>query len=104
MTAQLPSVQPWALVGLLAAVRFSVQADSSPGMLPRLLQPFAKRDLVPDSFTAERRGEAVRVEIAMDRMPAEMVHVVEGNLRQMVGVVSVTLRQEITGAVRRQAA
>jgi hypothetical protein len=104
MTAQLPSVQPWALVGLLAAVRFSVQADSTPGMLPRLLQPFAKRDLVPDSFTAERRGEAVRVEIAMDRMPAEMVHVVEGNLRQMVGVVSVTLRQEITGAVRRQAA
>jgi len=73
-------------------------------MLPRLLQPFAKRDLVPDSFTAERRGEAVRVEIAMDCMPAEMVHVVEGNLRQMVGVVSVTLRQEITGAVRRQAA
>jgi hypothetical protein len=104
MTAQLPSVQPWALVGLLAAVRFSVQADSSPGMLPRLLQPFAKRDLVPDSFTAERRGEAVRVEIAMDCMPAEMVHVVEGNLRQMVGVVCVTLRQEITGAVRRQAA
>lgn len=104
MTAQHPSVQPWALVGLLAAVRFSVQADSTPGMLPRLLQPFAKRDLVPDSFTAERRGEAVRVEIAMDRMPAEMVHVVEGNLRQMVGVVSVTLRQEITGAVRRQAA
>ena len=104
MTAQPAAVQPWALVGLLAAVRFSVQADSSPGMLPRLLQPFAKRDLVPDSFTAERRGEAVRVEIAMDRMPAEMVHVVEGNLRQMVGVVSVTLRQEITGAVRRQAA
>ena len=104
MTAQLPSAQPWTLVGQHAAVRFSVQADSTPGMLPRLLQPFAKRDLVPDSFTAERRGEAVRVEIAMDCMPAEMVHVVEGNLRQMVGVVCVTLRQEITGAVRRQAA
>ena len=104
MTAQLPSVQPWALVGLLAAVRFSVQADSTPGMLPRLLQPVAKRDLGPDSLTAERRGEAVRVEIGMDRMPAEMVHLVEGNLRQMVGVVSVSLRQEITGAVRRQAA
>ena len=104
MTAQLPSAQPWALVGQHAAVRFSVQADSTPGMLPRLLQPFAKRDLVPDSFTAERRGEAVRVEIAMDCMPAEMVHVVEGYLRQMVGVVCVTLRQEITGAVRRQAA
>lgn len=98
------TVQPWALVGQHAAVRFSVQADSSPGLLPRLLQPFAKRDLVPDSFAAERRGEAVRVDIAMDRMPAEMVHLVEGNLRQVVGVVSVSLRQEVTGAVRRHAA
>lgn len=98
------SVQPWALVGLHAAVRFAVQADCSPGLLPRLLQPFAKRDLVPDSFAAERRGEGVRVDIAMERMPAEMVHLVEGNLRQVVGVVSVSLRQEVTGAVRRQAA
>lgn len=98
------SVQPWALVGQLAAVRFSVLADAEPGLLPRLIQPFARRDLLPDSFTAERRGDAVRVEIAMARMPAEMVHLVEGNLRQVVGVTEVTTRQEITGAVRRQAA
>jgi hypothetical protein len=98
------SVQPWALVGLHAAVRFCVQADASPGLLPRLIQPFARRDLTPDGFTAERRGEAVRIDIAMDRMPAEMVHLVEGNLRQVVGVTSVTTRQEITGTVRRQAA
>jgi acetolactate synthase small subunit len=98
------SVQPWALVGLHAAVRFSVQADSSPGLLARLIQPFARRDLVPDSFTAERRGDAVRVEIVMTRMPAEMVHLVEGNLRQVVGVSTVATRQEVTGAARRQAA
>jgi hypothetical protein len=98
------SVEPWALVGLHAAVRFSVQAESSPGLLARLIQPFARRDLVPDSFTAERRGEGVRVEIAMARMPAEMVHLVEGNLRQVVGVAAVATRQEVTGTVRRQAA
>jgi hypothetical protein len=40
----------------------------------------------------------------MHAMPAEMVHVVEGNLRQVVGVRSVTRRQEITGSVRRRAA
>lgn len=97
-------VQPWSLVGLHAAVRFCVQADASPGLLPRLIQPFARRDLVPDGFTAERRGDAVRIDIAMDRMPAEMVHLVEGNLRQVIGVVSVATSQEITGAVRRQAA
>jgi hypothetical protein len=104
MSVQTQAAQPWSLVGQHAAVRFSVQAESSAGLLPRLLQPFARRDLVPDSFTAERRGDAVRVDIAMDRMPAEMVHLVEGNLRQVIGVVSVSLRQEVTGAVRRHAA
>ncbi len=98
------SVEPWALVGLLSAVRFSVEAEVSPGLLPRLIQPFARRDLVPDGFAAERRGEVVRVDIAMDRMPAEMVHLVEGNLRQVVGVIAVAMRQEVTGTVRRRAA
>ncbi len=98
------TVEPWALVGLHSAVRFSVQAEVSAGLLARLIQPFARRDLVPDGFTAERRGEVVRVDIVMDRMPAEMVHLVEGNLRQVVGVTAVTMRQEITGTVRRQAA
>ena len=98
------SLQPWSLVGQHAAVRFSVQADAEPGLLPRLIQPFARRDLLPDSFTAERRGDSVRVDITMACMPAEMVHLVEGNLRQVVGVTTVTTRQEVTGGVRRQAA
>lgn len=37
----------------------------------------------------------------MTAMPAEMVHLVEGNLSQVVGVRSVTRRQEITGSVSR---
>lgn len=98
------SPQPWALVGQHAAVRFRVQAEPSPGLLARLVQPFARRDLLPDGFTAERRGEWVHVDIALAAMPAEMVHLVEGNLRQVIGVVSVALRQEVTGTVRRQAA
>ena len=97
------SLEPWALVGLHASVRFTVVADASPGLLPRLLQPFAKRDLTPDSLEATRDGGDVRVEIAMHAMPAEMLHLVEGNLRQMVGVRSLTRREEITGSVRRAA-
>jgi acetolactate synthase regulatory subunit len=98
------SFQPWALVGLHARVRFSLSAEPSPGLLPRLLQPFAKRDLTPDSIEAWRMGEEMRVEIAMDAMPAEMVHLVEGNLRQVVGVHSVSHCEEITGMVQRRAA
>jgi len=98
------SFEPWTLVGLHASVRFTVVADASPGLLPRLLQPFAKRDLNPDAFDARRRGDTMVVEIAMEAMPAEVVHLVEGNLGQVVGVRGVTRRQEITGQVCRRAA
>ncbi|MCO6419891.1 hypothetical protein JYK14_27570 [Siccirubricoccus sp. KC 17139] len=71
------------------AVRFLVTAEASPGLLPRLLQPLAKRDLTADAFHAVREGEMLRAEIRLDAMPAEMVHLVEGNLRQVVGVAGV---------------
>ncbi len=75
---------------MFAAVRFRVDADASPGLLPRLLQPFARRDLVPDHLQAVRSDDSVSVAIAMGAMPQEMVHLVEGNLRQVIGVRAVT--------------
>jgi hypothetical protein len=99
------SFEPWALVGQHAAVRFTLCAEAEPGLLPRLLQPFAKRDLIPDGFESRRGADGLlRVEIAMAAMPAEMVHLVEGNLGQVVGVRSVVRTQEITGRVSRRAA
>lgn len=96
--------KPWTLVGQHASVRFSVTAEAAPGLLPRLLQPFAKRDLTPDVFESRQSGGTLRVEIGMRAMPAEMVHLVEGNLAQTFGVQSVSRQTEITGVVRRQAA
>lgn len=98
------STEPWTLVGLLSSVRFTLVADAAPGLLPRLLQPFAKRDLTPDMFEARSVDGTLRVDIAMAAMPAEMVHLVAGNLEQTFGVRSVVHRQEITGSVRRRAA
>ena len=83
------------------AVRFMLDADAEPGLLPRLLQPFAKRDLIPDRMWSHRSREGLHVEIAMEAMPADVVHLVEGNLRQVVGVRSLTqVRPE---AIRRAA-
>ena len=67
-------------------VRFMLDADPSPGLLCRLLEPFARRDLIPDRMWSHRGGERMHVEIAMEAMPADAVHLVEGNLRQVVGV------------------
>ena len=73
----------------LVAARFRVVAEASPGLLPRLLQPLAKRDLTADTCHAVREGEMMRVEIALHAMPEGMVHLVAGNLGQVIGVVSV---------------
>jgi hypothetical protein len=83
------------------AVRFMLDTDCSPGLLPRLLQPFAKRDLIPDRMWSHRAGETMHIEIAMEAMPCHEVHLVEGNLRQVVGVRSVV---QIRPEVVRQAA
>ncbi|WP_235925090.1 hypothetical protein [Roseomonas harenae] len=68
------------------SVRYLLRAEPSPGLLPRLLQPLAKRDLVPDRMRAAREGAAMRVELAVT-LPEGMVHLVAGNLRSVVGVM-----------------
>ena len=83
------------------AVRFLLDADTSPGLLSRLLQPFARRDLIPDRMWSHRSGETLHVEIAMEAMPADVVHLVEGNLCQVVGVRNLT--QVRPGALRQAA-
>ena len=71
----------------LVPARFVVLAEASPGLLSRLMQPLAKRDLVPDRIQARREGDAMRVEMTLDAMPAGMVHLVAGNLGQVFGVI-----------------
>jgi hypothetical protein len=78
------------------AVRFMLDADASPGLLSRLLQPFGRRDLIPDRMWSHRAGDTVHVEIAVQEMPVEVVHLVEGNLRQTIWVRSlVQVRPEM---------
>jgi hypothetical protein len=79
------------------SVRFEVHADADPGLLPRLLNPLARRDLTPDLVRARRYGETVVATLELHAMPSEMLHLVEGNLRQVVGVraVSTELRARL---------
>lgn len=72
------------------AVRFMLDVDADAGLLPRLLQPFAKRDLLPDRMWSHRAGDVVHVEIAVAAMPASLAPIVEASLRQFVGVRTVT--------------
>ena len=82
---------------------FHVLADTCPSLLPRLLQPLAKRDLVADALQARRDGDATRVEVTLHAMPAGMVHLVAGNLGQVVGVREVRVVRHGPEMLRRAA-
>ncbi|MDE2007120.1 MAG: hypothetical protein KGI51_11175 [Rhodospirillales bacterium] len=73
-------------VPCLAPVRFFIDADADPGLLPRLLIPFARRDLTPDRMWSHRNGSVMHVEIAFAAAPADEIARAEGNLRQIVGI------------------
>lgn len=70
------------------SVRFLLSAEPSPGLLSRVLQPFARRDLIPDAVSARCIGALMQVEIAMAAIPCEMLQYIDGNLRQIVGLRS----------------
>ena len=72
------------------SVRFMLDADASPGLLPRVLQPFAKRNLTPDRMWSHRAGDTMHLEVAVDVIGDDDAHLVEGNLRQIIGVRQVT--------------
>ena len=85
----------------LVAARFTVLAEASPGLLSRVLEAFAKRDLIPDSVRATRDGERMRAEVALQAMPLGMMPLVAGNLGQIIGVFRV---EAMEGRVVRLAA
>ena len=82
---------------------FHVLADTCPGLLPRLLQPLAKRDLTADEFHASREGDATRVEMTLNAVPSGVVHLVAGNLGQVVGVRDVRVVRHAPEALLRAA-
>lgn len=78
------------------SVLFTLHAEAAPGTLPRLLQPFAKRDMVPDQMRCRRAGDTLVVEMGMDAMPADELHLVEGNLSQVIGVRKLEVMRRAT--------
>jgi hypothetical protein len=81
---------------------FAVSAAAEPGTIPRLLEPFAKRGLVPSSVHARLTGDRLRVDLQVAMDAADALIVVE-ILRAMVPVERVLLagldvRREAVGS------
>ena len=75
-----------AMLSAPLTTRFDLRAEPSPGLLPRLLQPFAKRDVTPDFFQARQGIEEMEITIACQDLEPGMAALIAGNLGQVIGV------------------
>ncbi|GGF06998.1 hypothetical protein GCM10011611_10620 [Aliidongia dinghuensis] len=79
---------------------FAVRAAADPGSLPRILELFAKRGLVPSSVQARLTGgaeSALSVDLQVGGMEPALVEVVAESLRQ-IWVVERVLTAEVLPA------
>jgi acetolactate synthase small subunit len=80
-----------ALSGRSATAAFSVHARAEPGVMPRLLELFAKRGLVPSLWRSalSHDDRALVIEIEMRGLAGEMIDYIAACMRQIVGVDAV---------------
>jgi acetolactate synthase small subunit len=74
--------------GSAAACRFSVHAHAEPGVMPRVLELFAKRGLVPDRWHSAvvRPGMNLSIDIEIAGLERDTVEYVASCMRQIAGV------------------
>ena len=79
---------------------FAIRAAATPGMMSRLLELFAKRNLVPTKWHSAvigPSGEDLQVDIQMEGIEAELAAYIARCLRQIYGVDSVLTSTKTAG-------
>ena len=87
-----PAFEPAAASASFPATRFDVRALADPGTLPRILELFANRGLVPDRVRSAQDGEHVRVRIEIEGMEDDLARYIAECLRQIYVVEAVDIR------------
>ena len=79
-----------------AAACFSVHARAEPGVMPRVLELFAKRGLVPSSWHSSTGpgDDALTIDIQMRGMATELADYIAACLRQIADVEVVLISQK----------
>ena len=70
----------------LTTACFSVTAQFAPGVMPRVLELFAKRGLVHDRFDCRQDGSALTLDIAMHGMDLELARYIGRCMNQIFEV------------------
>ena len=69
---------------------FAISARAEPAVMPRVLEPFAKRGLVPSRWHAVcGAGDELTIDLQVAGIDPALVELIAASLRQIVGVESV---------------
>jgi acetolactate synthase small subunit len=82
-------------------VCFSVQARAEPGVMPRVVELFAKRGLVPQKWHCTAAGPALTIEVQMGGLGRDLAGYIARSMRQIIGVETVlTSETQLTSETR----
>ena len=70
-------------------VCFSVQARAEPGVIPRIVELFAKRGLVPQKWHSSASGEALTIDVQIAGLGHDLAAYIARCMRQIIGVETV---------------
>jgi len=71
------------------SVCFTVQGRAEPGLMPRVVELFAKRGLVPQQWHSTVSGEALTIDVQMGGLDRELCGYIARCMRQITGVETV---------------
>jgi acetolactate synthase small subunit len=81
-------------------VFFSLQARAEPGIMPRVIELFAKRGLVPQQWHSIARGSALTIDVQIGDLDRDLGDYIARSMCQIVGVESVLTSQDRPSARR----
>jgi hypothetical protein len=70
-------------------VSFTVQARAEPGVMPRVVELFAKRGLVPQTWHSMAAGQLLTIDINVGGLDRELCEYIARCMRQITGVDTV---------------
>ncbi|HEY1798609.1 MAG TPA: hypothetical protein VGG57_21030 [Stellaceae bacterium] len=87
LAANVPAANPDA--NFSPSAHFAVQARAEPGVMPRVMELFAKRGLVPGFWHSAVSDTALSIEIRIAGVERDTVDYIARCIRQIVGVDTV---------------
>ncbi len=73
----------------LVAVSYCVHARAEPGVMPRVVELFAKRGLVPQRWHSTASGAALTIDVQIGGLPRDRADYIARCMRQITGVETV---------------